>query len=158
MKPRPRLIGAGAATFIAAATAYVGQHEGRMLTAYQDVSGVWTICNGDTKNVRQGQKATDAECDERLLERLIEHEAGMLKCLRVELPPHAHLAFLSLTYNIGVDAFCGSTAARRINAGDLVGACDQILRWNRAGGVVWRGLDSRRKSEREICRKDVEEK
>jgi lysozyme len=144
------------AAFAAAAVALVGTWEGLQLTAYRDVVGVPTICYGETRNVRMGMTATKAECDAQLVRALVAFEDGMLACLSIGLPPNAQLAFLSLTYNIGVKAFCRSTAAKRINAGDLAGACAQILRFNRAGGVVWRGLDNRRKAEHQLCMKDVE--
>ena len=31
------------------------------------------------------------------------------------------------------------------------GACNELPRWNRAGGRVWRGLTNRRLSERAMC-------
>ena len=37
-----------------------------------------------------------------------------------------------LSFNIGVVAFCRSTAARRFNAGDWRGGCDAFLAWNKA--------------------------
>jgi hypothetical protein len=36
----------------------VPQDEGTRLTAYQDIVGVWTICQGDTKNVTSGMRET----------------------------------------------------------------------------------------------------
>ena len=53
---------AGAAT-IAAIVAFIGPWEGRRYTAYQDIVGVWTICEGHTKGVKAGDVATDAQCD-----------------------------------------------------------------------------------------------
>lgn len=139
------------ATFAAAAVALVGAWEGLQFAAYRDIVGVLTICYGDTKNVRAGQVATKAECDRRLLEQLVAHENGMLTCLRPDLPDGPHLAFLSLTYNIGVAAFCKSTLVRKANAGDLRGACEELKKFTRAGGSIIRGLILRRDAEHEIC-------
>jgi lysozyme len=44
---------------------------------------------------------------------------------------------------------------RKLNAGDYTGACNQLLRWNRAGGKEVRGLTRRRVAERELCLKPV---
>lgn len=84
---------------------------------------------------------------------LIEFETGMRKCLKAPdaIPDKPYTAFLSLSYNIGTGAFCGSTVARRANAGDLKGACNAIPAWNRAGGKVVKGLVNRRAEERAIC-------
>jgi GH24 family phage-related lysozyme (muramidase) len=131
--------------------AFVGGFEGRSLVAYRDIVGIATICDGDTKNVRMGMKATHEECDERTVRRLIEHEDGMLRCLKVDLPDGPRLAFLSMTYNVGVAAFCNSTLLRKANAGDIRGACNELPRWNRAGGKEVRGLTRRRLAEQAIC-------
>ena len=53
------------AAMVAVATPiYVGW-EGSENKAYRDIVGVLTICSGDTRNVRPGQVATDAECNDR---------------------------------------------------------------------------------------------
>ncbi len=64
---------------------------------------------------------------------------------------HEFGAFVSLTHNIGVGAFTKSTAARKFNKGDKVGAAKAILLWNKitVNGVkvVSQGLINRRASE-----------
>jgi lysozyme len=156
---RTRLIGAGGAiTALGALTiGVVGQWEGLRLHAYQDVVGVWTACYGETKGIRPGMKFTQAQCDTMFIGSLAEHEAGMRKCLAAPdaLPEKTYVSFVSVTYNIGVGGFCGSSMARHANAGDLVGACDALLRWNKAGGTVVKGLVNRRKAERELCLEGV---
>lgn len=54
---------------------------------------------------------------------------------------------ISLAYNIGIGAFRSSTLLRKFNGGDVIGAGDQFLRWNRAGGRVIDGLTNRRRDE-----------
>lgn len=148
--------GAAAAVLMIAA-AIVQPWEGRELRAYRDVVGVWTICDGDTNDVRPDQVATDEECDLRLYRNLRRYHAELRKCLTVELPAKTEAAFVSWTYNVGWGAACGSTLIRKANAGDLLGACDELLRWNRAGGRVVRGLTNRRAAERELCLEGVAE-
>lgn len=135
----------------AAVAGFVSMKEGRSLTAYRDIVGVVTICDGDTTNVKMGQRATHAECDARLIEQLRIHERGMDKCLKVDLPFETKKALLSFTYNVGVGAFCKSTLLIKVNIGDTRGACDELLKWNRAGGRVVRGLTIRREEERKMC-------
>ena len=50
-----------------------------------------------------------------------------------------------------VKAFCGSSMSRHALAGNLQGACDALLMWNKAGGQVVRGLTRRRTAEHELC-------
>ena len=59
-------------------------------------------------------------------------------------------AMVSLCFNIGEGAFAGSSVARRFNAGDIQGAADAFLMWNKAGGRVLAGLDRRRRAERTL--------
>lgn len=142
---------AGSAMLLALATGTIMQFEGRELRAYQDIVGVWTICDGETKGVKPGDVATHAECDAMLARNLREFEAGLDRCLAAKIPGKTKVALLSWTYNVGVGAACGSTLVRLANAGKLAEACDQLLRWNRAGGRVVRGLTIRREAEREMC-------
>jgi lysozyme len=71
--------------------------------------------------------------------------------VKVPLYQHEYDAYLSLSYNIGPTAFCKSTLVRKLNQQDYSGACAQILRWNRAGGEVVRGLSIRREAEYKQC-------
>ena len=145
------LIGAAAATVIAAAVSIVQPWEGRELKAYQDIVGVWTICDGETRGVKPGQVATPAECDQMLYRTLTEFKIGLDKCLTYPVPTKTGAALLSWTYNVGVGAACGSTLVRKANAGDLRGACNELPKWNRAGGKVIRGLTNRRLAEQKLC-------
>lgn len=140
--------GAGA---IAIATAAVAVFEGLVLTTYPDVGGVPTYCYGETKGAAWGQTYTKEQCDEQLSRRLVEFSRQVDSCVTAELPDTRRAAFVSLAYNIGGTAFCRSTVVKRINAGDVQGACDAILMWNKVNGIVWRGLVKRREQERELC-------
>ena len=149
MTPKQKTAG-----WLAIAIAVVGAYEGLSLTAYPDIVGVPTICYGETKNVKLGQTATKEQCDSQLSARLVEFNQGVESCVTRPMRDNERVAFVSLSYNIGVDAFCKSTVVRRFNAGDKAGACDAILMWNRAGGKVVQGLVNRRQKEREMCLKD----
>ena len=140
-------------TIMAAAVALVGAWEGLRTTAYRDVVGIPTVCFGETRGVKMGDKYTVDECKAMLGDALVEFEMNMRGCLKEPdaIPAKSYVAFLSLSYNIGSRAFCKSTVARRANAGNIVGACDAILMWNKAGGRVIKGLVNRRKEERKIC-------
>lgn len=155
MKKATKGLIAASAALTALAVGTVMPWEGRELRAYQDIVGVWTICDGETKGVRKGQTATPAECDSMLARNLVLYEQGLDRCLIYPIPGTAKVAFLSWTYNVGVGAACGSTLVRKANAGDVRGACDELSKWNKAGGKVVRGLSNRRAAERQLCLRDV---
>lgn len=137
----------------AAAIAFVGAWEGLRLTAYRDIVGIPTVCYGETRGVHLGDRHTRTECDAMLLASLRRHEAGMRRCLNApdRLPEKTYIAFVSLTYNIGVGTFCRSTAARRLNAGNIRGACEAATWFDKAGGRKVRGLVRRRVAEHALC-------
>lgn len=141
----------GSAAALAVAISFIAGWEGVRLKAYQDVVGVWTVCMGETKGVKPGDTHTRAECDAMFAARLAEFEAGVDKCLTAPVPTETKIAFVSFAYNVGTGAFCKSTLVRKANAGDLKGACNELPKWNKAGGQVIRGLTNRRIAERDLC-------
>ena len=150
---RAAIGGVATASVIAAIVAFIGPWEGRRYVAYQDIVGVWTICDGHTKGVKQGDAADDAKCDQLAAEDVAEHNAGIRQCITREMTPNQEIALTSLAFNVGVGAVCGSTAVRKFNAGDDNGACEAITLWNKAGGVVVKGLVNRRAAEATLCKK-----
>jgi len=148
---RTALKGLTAAGVLAIGT--IGAYEGLRLKSYPDVIGIWTVCYGETKGIKPGMKFTKAQCDNMFADRLEEFETGMRKCLARPdgIPVKSYVAFLSLTYNIGERGFCRSSVARRVNSGDIRGACEALLLYNRAGGRVVKGLVNRRASENKMC-------
>ena len=142
---------AGSAAALAVAVSLIGDFEGKRNQAYRDIVGVWTVCYGETRGVHAGDVATDAQCDAMLAKGIAEFEAGLDKCLTADVPVKAKIAFVSWSYNVGIGAACKSTLVRKANAGDLKGACEQLPRWNRAGGRVVKGLTNRRIIERDLC-------
>lgn len=135
------------------AIALVGGFEGLRTVAYRDVVGVPTVCFGETRGVKMGDRYSADECKAMLGDGLRDFEDGMRKCLAApnSIPDKPYVAFISLSYNIGVRAFCGSSVARLANGGDLKAACNAITAWNKAGGRVIAGLIKRRAEERKLC-------
>ena len=129
----------------------VGGWEGLRTVAYLDPVGIPTVCFGEIENVRLGQSATVEECEDKLATRIIEYDDVVTECLGGTPQRGPRTAFVSLAYNIGPQAFCSSTLARKYKAGDLAGACAEISRWVYAKGVKWPGLVKRREQERRIC-------
>jgi lysozyme len=144
------------ATAAAALLVFTPAQEGRALKTYRDIGGVLTYCDGATESAQAGRTYTSAECDAQLDRDLERHAAGIARCIPMDrLTAGQKVAFVDAAFNIGVPAFCGSSMARRINAGDAIGACDALLLWNRAGGKEVLGLSRRRQRERELCLKGL---
>lgn len=151
MRTRTKGLIAGSVALMALATTVISGFEGRELRAYQDIVGVWTICEGETKGVKQGDVATHAECDTMIAKNIRYYEAGLDKCLLVEVSGKTKVAWVSWTLNVGIGAACSSTLVKLANAGRLAAACDELLKWTRAGGRVVGGLVKRRQAERVLC-------
>lgn len=148
----------GLAAAVLAAAAFIGPWEGLRTEAYHDIVGVPTVCYGETRGVEMGDSYTKAECDAMLAEAVAGFRVKLQSCLPSlpALPEGVQVAFTSWAYNVGTGAACRSTLVRLANAGDLRGACNQLPRWNRAGGKVVRGLSNRRGAERALCLEALE--
>ncbi len=137
---------------VAICIACIAPAEGLRQVAYRDPVGIPTICFGETKGVRLGDRKTTDECKDMLAER-VERDfiPGVEACITKPMPEKRKAAFVSFAYNVGVDAFCKSSIARKYNAGDVVGACDALLLYVKAKGVTLPGLVKRREEERRLC-------
>ena len=141
------LVGAGAAAIM---MPLVGDWEGKRNDPYVDIVGIPTVCYGETR-VKM-RRYSDVECDAMLADALADFAAPVLKRNPELKGRDAQLAAAtSLAYNIGPQAYAGSTVAKRFSARDWRGACDAFLMWNRAGGKAVQGLTNRRRAERTIC-------
>ena len=80
-----------------------------------------------------------------------EHSKGMVACIHVPISQNEFDAYADFTYNVGVHAFCYSTLNKKLNASDYVGACQELLNWDKAGGHRLPGLTRRREEEYKKC-------
>jgi len=138
------------------ATPFIIKWEGQENHAYKDIVGVVTICSGETRGVKIGDYKTDDECEAMTQEAVLEFAEYVDDVVTVDVSPKTHAAITSFTYNVGKSALKGSTLLRKLNRGDYVGACNEMLRWNRAGGRVVQGLVNRRKAENALCLDGIE--
>ena len=141
----------GALAVSAACLVGIATHEGYRSEAYKDTVGIPTIGFGETAGVRMGDKTTPERALVQLLESTEKHADAIRQCIHVPLYQHEFDAYISLAYNIGTGAFCKSTLVKKLNQGDYTGACNEIRRWNKAGGKVLPGLVKRREAEYEMC-------
>ena len=128
----------------------ITEFEGCKLTAYRCQAGVLTIGYGHTDDVMEGQTITQAHANHLLRRDLLQFEAGVDGSVSVELTQNMFDALVSLAFNIGLGALQKSTLLKKLNAGDYLGASDQFLVWNKAGGAISKGLQRRRTAERKL--------
>lgn len=129
----------------------IAMHEGYVGSTYLDVVGIPTIGFGETKGVKPGQVTTPQRALVQLLSSVDEHAKGMAACIKVPLYQHEYDAYISFTYNVGVNAFCRSTLVRKLNEEKYSEACAELKRWNMAGGRIIQGLVTRREQEYRVC-------
>lgn len=130
MSLRTRVIAALAgATMLGGAITEVVQHnEGLSLTAYKDSAGIPTICYGETKGVKMGQRATLSDCQKQLIESAGEH-AKALDGLPMQLSDVALIGSVDFIYNVGVAGFNGSAVKRHLKNLDYAAAGKAVLNW-----------------------------
>ena len=129
--------------------------EGFEHTAYLCPANVWTIGYGRTRNVKEGDRITEAQAERDLLEELEEFKHQVLHSVKVELTQNELDALTSWTYNLGVGNLKSSTLLKKLNAGNKSEVPAEMIRWNKAGGEVLAGLTKRREAEAELWAKEV---
>ncbi len=131
-------------------------HEGLRLTAYLDDAGVPTIGYGSTKYengsaVQMGDTIDFVRAEALLRHHILQRiELPLKPLLKVAVSNDQYDALVSLIYNIGIGSFTTSTLLRKLNAGDVVGAADEFVKWRNAGGRANKGLLRRRAKEMEL--------
>lgn len=143
---------------VAIATAIAIPAEGLRQLAYYDPPGVLTVCYGHTgSDFKKGVKYDMAQCKQWLDDDMLDAVLTVERCVP-GLPDNVLAAFGDAVYNLGPKIACDrqrSTAARKLAAGDIEGACNELPKWNKAkvAGVFipLPGLTKRRELEKTIC-------
>lgn len=147
------------AAALSLATALAIPAEGLRRVAYYDPPGILTVCRGHTgPDVVKDKIYSLAACDQYMDNDMRKAVDTVEKCAP-GLPPNVLAAFADAVYNSGPKIACGpapkSTAYRYLKNGQLIEACNQIPRWNKAsvGGIMipLPGLTKRRAEEQTIC-------
>lgn len=152
-----RIAKGGAAAALACSV--IGGFEGVRENAYPDPAtrgDPWTICYGHTGHVTPGERLSITQCKAMLQQDLSKTYAnGLESCLKPEvlnaMPDTRYVAMLSFVYNEGQGTFCKSSMRYDLNADNVQAACDDLLKYNRAAGIVFPGLTTRRKEEQRLC-------
>lgn len=156
-------LGASAAVVIAI-TALIQPWEGRIYRAEKDMGGVWSVCDGHTgPDIVVYKTYTDRECDALTLADAQKAEAAVDRLVKTRIGDYTKAALISFTYNVGIEAFARSTLLKKLNSGDIAGACEQLSRWRYVNGKAVKGLmnrrylgDATRISERELCLRGIQ--
>ena len=118
------------------------RREGVILHAYQDSVGVWTIGTGHTSaagppRVTSGLTITQSQNDQILRDDLKPIEQQFTEFVSVPVTQNQYDAIISIVFNVG-PKFWHSTAIQRLNAGDVSGAAQAIMLWNKPAEIIGR--------------------
>lgn len=137
--------------------ALIQQFESCRLRAYLCSAGVPTLGWGSTgPDIHLGMTWTQEQADERFEYDLQRFERDVESLLTFEPSSNEFSALVCFAYNAGVSALAQSTLLRKFNTGDIAGAADEFLRWNKAKDkktgtrVPVAGLTRRREAERDL--------
>lgn len=129
----------------------IKQFEGTVLKVYKDAVGKDTIGVGHL--IKSGESfttLTQQQAEDLLAKDLIQFEVGVTKAVKVPLKQNQFDALVSFSFNLGIGNLNSSTLLKKLNVGDYQGASSEFERWNKAGGVVLKGLTRRRLAEKEL--------
>lgn len=143
---------AAAGGLMALTVSMIAYFEGMETKPYKDVVGVTTVCFGHTgADIIPTKTYSESECLALLEKDLSKVRKGVDPLIKVDLDNNTRAAIYSFAYNVGTGAFARSTMLKKLNAGDIAGACNELKRWTYAGGKEWKGLITRREIENAVC-------
>ena len=82
---------------------------------------------------------------------LLKFESGVLRLCPDSIASQSQFdALVAFSFNCGLGALQASTLRRLYNAGDIAGAAEEFVKWNKAAGQVLPGLTRRRLAEQSL--------
>lgn len=127
-----------------AGLALIEQREGKRLSAYLDTRGIVTIGVGHANtgiapHFKLGDTITEAQCLTLLAADIAPVEAVIATAVKVPLTQNEFDALVSLGFNIGVGGLRGSTVVKELNLGNVAGAANAFLNWEKPAVLkTWR--------------------
>lgn len=129
-------------------------YEGLRMAAHYAPSEQWSVGYGHTHTARHGMSVTEADAERLLRDDVKPIEQILAETVRAPLNQNEHDALVSLIFNIGESNWKRSTALRKLNEGDKLGAAQAFEMWTRAkmNGelVTLDGLVRRRAAEKSL--------
>jgi lysozyme len=138
----------------------LAHHEGVRQKPYKCPAGLWTVgvghLIGDGKTLPDSWNKTFTldEVYDILAKDVARFERGVSKYITIALRQNEFDALVSFSFNLGLGVLQRSTLRQALNRGDKEGAITSLLKYNKAGGKVLKGLDNRRKDEAALFRKE----
>ncbi len=140
---------------------FIARHEGFRSKPYDDPAGHCTIGYGHLIHRGRCTGSEPAELRAGITEqralRMLQADAAVAAeavrtSVKVPLDQQQFDALVSFTFNLGPGNLRSSTLLRKLNAGNYGSVPAELSRWNKAGGVVFRGLVKRREAEGALFR------
>ena len=131
----------------------LAHHEGVRQKPYKCPAGLWTVgvghLIGDGKSLPDSWNRTfSLEEVYAILAKDVERfERGVERYITIPLKQGEFDAIISFAFNLGLGTLQKSTLRQKLNRGDKEGAIESLLKYNKAGGKILKGLDNRRKDE-----------
>ena len=145
----------------------IKHHEGVRQKPYRDSVYLWTVGVGHLMYDSQARLPVDQrmavqllpqdnrtlsmeEVDAILRADLARFERGVTTFCPVPLTQGNFDGLVSFAFNVGLGTLQRSTLRQKVLRGDIQGAADEFLKYNKAGGKVLKGLVTRRNDERAL--------
>lgn len=131
----------------------IAYFEGVKLKPYRCPAGLWTCCighligDGTTLPNDWNRTFTLEEAYALLAKDVARFERGVSMYCPVPLTQSQFDALVSFSFNLGLGVLQRSTVRQKVNRQDFKGATQSLLRYNKAGGKVIKGLTLRRQAE-----------
>lgn len=151
-----------------AAVELIKHHEGKRNSPYLCPANLWTIGFGHVLYPEQAKlkmedrksyplrpehdkEWSDGGIDAILRSDLQRFESGVVRLCPGAADSQTQFdALVSFAFNVGLGNLQSSTLRMKFNRGDIAGAADEFLKWNKASGRVLKGLQNRRIDERNL--------
>jgi lysozyme len=137
----------------------IKRFEGCKLKPYLCPAKFWTVgyghVIGNGKEAPEKQLYTRGEIDELLRTDLARFEQGVLRYCPVPLTQFEFDSLVSFSFNLGLGVLQRSTLRRKLLRQDRQAAAKEILKYNKAGGQVLKGLTRRREAEYRMFTKET---
>lgn len=129
---------------------FIKQFEGFSAQPYYDHKGESVGYGRLFPHGKAPKNVTEEQALEWLKEDIQSATKAVDRYVKVPLTPQQRTALISFTYNLGAGNLKSSTLLKKLNKKNYAGAADELLRWNKAGGEVQKGLVKRREKERRL--------
>jgi len=134
----------------------IKHYEGFYSKPYKCPAGLWTVGYGHL--IGDGTRLPDnwnrpfslEEINDLLKRDLVKFERGVLRYITLPLNQYQFDALVSFSFNLGLGTLQRSQVRQKINRQDFKGAALRLLKYNKAGGIVLKGLTLRRQDEAKL--------